>query len=124
MKMVLARDYRLMSTKGYSVLFAKNTPVDVPDPAVREAVSIGAVAVDGTDVDPTPEDRMPNMGPRDRETRDKEIEDAIRKLIAANNKEDFNAAGVPTVEALSRVAGYKITSAERNPVWTRVHAVE
>ena len=124
MKMVLARDFRLMSTKGYSIAFSKGVPTDVPDPAVREAVMIGAVAVDGTDVDPTPEDRLPNMGPRDREVRDREIEAAIRKIVAANDKEDFNAAGVPTVEAISRVAGYKVASAERNPVWARVHAVE
>lgn len=119
-KLVLSRNYVLTTTKGHSIEFVKGVPVQVPPIVYADAIAIGAVPEDGSDPDILEEKARPTA-PADPAERTPLIMKAIEALVERNEREDFTAAGSPTVDALSKQVGFKVQSKEIAAVWQAFH---
>lgn len=117
MMMVLGRSYVLATTKGHAIRFIKGSPVYVPPNCVPDAVAIGAQAADGAEVDVIPQEVKTYEGPADPTVREKELLAAVQKIVDMNARKDFTAAGLPSTDAMTRVAGFDVGAAERNAAW-------
>ena len=118
--LVLNRNYVLTTTKGHSVAFEKGVPTHVPPAIYQEALTIGAIPPDGED--PHVEDVVKtDNAPSDPAERAPLILDAIEKLVAENARENFTAAGSPTVDAVAKAVGFKVQSKEIATVWQQYH---
>ena len=118
--LVLNRNYTLNTMKGHSVHFEKNVPTHVPPAIYQDALGIGALPPDGAE--PSIEEKtVLDKAPADPVDRAPLILAAIHKLVDANRREDFTAAGSPTVDAVSTVVGFKVQSKEIAPVWQAYH---
>lgn len=117
--MKLRRAFRLATVKGHSVIFHPDTPTFVPTSIVADAVAIGAETVEG-DVDVTP---LPppaaNTGPADATLRENDLLAAINTVIARNDRDEFNAGGVPKPAAVAAIVGYKVDKREVTEVWMK-----
>lgn len=117
--MTLNRNYVLATTKGHTLAFRAGEPAYVPPSVYLDAVAIGAVAADGAApaiVDPD----VPHI-PSAPAERDPLIDKAILALVARNDREDFNAAGTPTVVSVSEQVGFKIQAKEIALRWQAYH---
>lgn len=121
MLMKLNRDYVLTTLFGISIRFIKDEPVDVPPLAIRPAVAIGAVEAESGTPPNVIEEPKYNGAPADPLEREAQIYDAIKKIVAANEPDDFTAANAPKAQALSRILGYSVDRKEINPLWQRYH---
>ena len=118
--LVLNRNYVLTTTKGHSVAFEKGVPTHVPPAIYQEALTIGAIPPDGED--PHVEDVVKtDNAPSDPAERAPLILDAIEKLVAENARENFTAAGSPTVDAVTKAVGFKEQAKEIATVWQQYH---
>lgn len=118
--LVLNRNYVLTTTKGHSVAFEKGKPTHVPPAIYQEALAIGAIPPDGED--PQVEDVVKtDNAPGDPAERAPLILAAIEKLVAENARENFTAAGSPTVDAVAKAVGFKVQSKEIATVWQQYH---
>ena len=118
MMMVLGRKHVLATTKGHMIRFEKDEPTFVPPICVPDAVAIGASPVEGQKMpDLIQDEAVVNVGPVDPTEREKEMQSAIDKLVRANARKDFTAAGLPSTDAMTRVLGYDVSAAERNTAW-------
>lgn len=113
--MKLNRKYRLASTTGHVIVFAKGEEVMVPDMVVREAVDIGAEFVDAKEreevfKEPEGEPVTP-VNPAERQDA---IIAAIDAISERNNRDDFTATGNPTMKAIEAETGFKIDKGELN----------
>ena len=118
--MILNRKHTLGSTYGHSVLFEKDTPVHVPPLLYPEAIAIGAIAADGS-VPSVLQDAPPSTTPIDPVERATRISAAVERLIAANNRSDFAASGMPTVKAVSRETSFEVYAKEVAVAWQAYH---
>lgn len=118
--LVLNRNYLLITTSGHAIKFKKGEPTHVPPTLYRAALSIGAVPADGSDPD-VQDERKPDAAPVDPAERNENIMAAILKMIERNEREDFTAAGMPSVDAVTRNVGYKVSSKEIASVWQKYH---
>lgn len=121
---VLNRNYTLATLKGHRIVFHKDQPVYVPPPVVPDAVAVGATPADGSEPDlGAAPDPVPGaeLSPTDRENK---ILDAIRTLVARNERDDFNGAGQPKEGPLSAITGLKVDTKERNAVLQKYHELE
>lgn len=119
--MVLNRNQALHSLLGHRIVFKKDTPVHVPASIYREAVAIGATRVDGDAPNVGDDPKEPNE-PATVEERAEKIREAIELLVSENNRDDFTAAGAPSAEAVTRLAGFKVQTKEIKPVWAAFQA--
>ena len=118
--LVLNRNYVLTTTKGHSVSFVKGEPTHVPPAIYQEALAIGAIPPDGED--PHVEDVVKtDNAPADPAERAPLILAAIEKLVAENARDNFTAAGSPTVGAVSEAVGFKVQAKEIATVWQQYH---
>ena len=118
--LVLNRNYVLTTTKGHSVAFEKGKPTHVPPAIYQEALAIGAIPPDGEE--PQVEDVVKtDNAPGDPAERAPLILAAIEKLVAENARDNFTAAGSPTVGAVSEAVGFKVQSKEIATVWQQYH---
>ncbi len=118
--LVLNRNYVLTTTKGHSVAFEKGVPTHVPPAIYQEALTIGAIPPDGED--PHVEDVVKtDNAPSDPAERAPLILAAIEKLVVENARENFTAAGSPTVDAVTKAVGFKVQSKEIATVWQQYH---
>ena len=118
--LVLNRNYVLTTTKGHSVAFEKGLPTHVPPAIYQEALTIGAIPPDGED--PHVEDVVKtDNAPSNPAERAPLILDAIEKLVAENARDNFTAAGSPTVDAVAKAVGFKVQSKEIATVWQQYH---
>ena len=118
--LVLNRNYVLTTTKGHSVAFEKGKPTHVPPTIYQEALAIGAIPPDGEE--PQVEDVVKtDNAPGDPAERAPLILAAIEKLVAENARDNFTAAGSPTVDAVSKLVGFKVQSKEVASVWQAFH---
>lgn len=118
--LVLNRNFTLNTLKGHSVKFEKDVPIYVPRAIWPEAFSVGAVLSDGGSINPVVEvdvDKPPN----DPVERNPLILAAIEKLVKDGEREDFTAAGSPTVDAVTRTLGFKVQAKEIAGVWQTYH---
>jgi hypothetical protein len=115
---LLNRNFALATTKGHIIHFKKGQPTWVPPVCVPDAVAIGAVPADGSDADVIKEIDI-QKAPSDPSTREKLLLELFEKLIAANQREDFTAAGAPHVKAIERELKFKVDNRERDVVWQK-----
>lgn len=118
-KLVLNRNYTLTSTLGHSIEFVKGVPTHVPPAMYRAALEIGAMPADGESVDVL-EDSKP-AAPIDPAERAELIMMAIKDIVARNEREDFTAAGAPSVQAVTKAVGFKVASSEIAAQWQLHH---
>lgn len=109
-KFVMMRDRTVTSTLGHSIEFKKGVPTHVPKPLWAEVQAQGAV----------PEDELPEEvvkrpnEPTETVDRLNAIVKVIGEMVAANNRDDFTAAGLPHTKVLSDKLGWKVEAAERD----------
>lgn len=115
--LTLNRDFTLNSLYGHSIHFEKDKPTYVPPILHAAALSVGAQAASGADL--IKEDEKPEGAPVDLVERDNAILAAIKVLVDRNDRDDFTAAGMPSVKALSTELGWKVQGNEVGAVWQR-----
>jgi len=119
-KLVLNRDYVLTTTKGHVIAFKKGEPTHVPDIVYQDAIAIGAQPADGSDPNVL-EDEKVKKAPVDPAERNPLIFAAIERIVAANKRRDFTAAGSPTVDAVKREVGFDVDAREVAAMWQAYH---
>ena len=119
-KLVLNRDYVLTTTKGHVIAFKKGEPTHVPAAVYQDAIAIGAQPADGSDPNVL-EDKKDSKAPADPAERNPLILAAIEKIVAGNERKDFTAAGSPTVDAVSKEVGFKVSAREIAGQWQAYH---
>lgn len=117
MQMVLNRNYTMATTLGHTIQFKRNTPTHVPPQLRSQAIAIGAVPADGSDPDVLQDEVQANAAPIDPTERVTSVRTAIETLVRRNERLDFTAAGIPTVAAVSQVAGWKVSAREISNEW-------
>lgn len=118
--LVLNRNFVLTTNKGHVIAFEANVPIHVPPAIYKDALGIGAIPPDGEA--PAVEDKVKlDAAPSDPGERAPLILEAIKKIVADNARENFTAAGSPTVEAVIKVVGFKVQSKEIAAVWQQYH---
>lgn len=117
--LVLNRNFTLTTTLGHSIQFVKDQPTHVPPAMYRAALEIGAQPVAGAA--PQVEDETPSAPVLDPSERNDKIGEAIELLVDRNEREDFTAAGAPTVSAVSSLVGFKVSGAEVTAAWQLYH---
>lgn len=117
--MVLNRNLTLDTIYGQSIRFVKNEPTHVPSICVAAALAIGAEFVDGSGVEvEEPEAVGEPMDPAERAMRTLA---AVTQLADKNNNADFTAAGMPKVDSVGHVLGYKASAKEIATAWQAYH---
>lgn len=114
-EMVLNRNHTLTSIYGHSVRFEKDVPTHVPPVMHPEAVAIGAVYVDGKGVQVDEDKRVPE--PTDPAARDAAILAAVIAIADKNDAHDFSGSGVPKTDAVSALAGFKVSGKDVAKAW-------
>lgn len=118
--LALNRNFTLTTNRGHSIAFVKGKPTHVPRAVYQEAMAIGALPVDGEEVDLLGDEKK-DAAPSDPAERAPIILKAIEDLVLGNQREDFTAAGSPTVEAVGRTVGFKVQAKEIQSVWQTYH---
>lgn len=113
--LVLGRNHTLMTTMGHSIAFKKGVPTYVPPALYSQALAIGALAPEGEELIEAPQEKAAE--PTDPGERAALVSATIEKLVAKNRREDFTAAGSPTVGAVSAALGFKVHSREIAAAW-------
>jgi hypothetical protein len=114
-KMILNRNHTLTSLYGHSVRFEKGVPTHVPSLVQAEALAIGAEFEDGEGV--KVEEEKVNAEPLDPVARAEAIYAAVMTLAEKNDVDDFAASGLPKVESVTRVAGFKVSGKDVSKAW-------
>lgn len=119
-QLVLNRNYTLVTIFGHVIRFTKDEPIAVPPAAYASAVAIGAVPADGTDPDVLDDAPKPRemISPQER---GEKILAAIEMLVELNNRNDFTAAGSPSVKAVERELGFDVDRREIAAQWQVFH---
>jgi hypothetical protein len=118
MKMILNRDLHLVSLCGRSTMFREGVVTFVPPNMVKEAIAVGAVVSPDEDkavVDATMAALASDAN--DAAARVPAITEAIKKVIARNQRGDFTAGGRPNLNVLAKLTGFIVTSQELEPLW-------
>lgn len=119
-KLVLNRNFVLTTLKGHSIRFEKGVAIAVPPAVYADAIAIGALPEDGAEPNVLVDD-VKDRAPTDPSERNPLILAAIEKTVSRNEREDFTAAGSPTVEVISRELGFKVGAKEIAGQWQAYH---
>lgn len=118
MEFILNRNKTVSSTKGHTIEFIKDIPINVPTEMHSEVMAIGAIPTEELPVEKT----IDNPEPQDPEARKALIIGAIEALVLRGKREDFTASGLPDVRALREIIGFGINHKERDALWGEVQA--
>ena len=126
--MVLARNYVLSTMTGHAVRFIANTPVFVPSNCVNAAVSIGASPADGDLPTPVISDTavttLTPVIPTDTDSRASLIRMAIDLITKDGRSEEFDHAGYPKRDIVSKYTGFTVSNRELLEVFDAMKAAE
>jgi len=112
-QMVLDRKATLRHLCGQSIVFEPGVPVGVPPQMIKSAIGMGAKVHDGDTPDLSEEEhKQPNAGPVDPEERMEEIVKVVSEMIERNNREEWTGTGVPKVQRVTELVGYKVQKQE------------
>lgn len=117
--MTLNRNFTLCSVYGHTIRFEKGLSTFVPPALYSEALAIGAAFDDGEALPVNPE--AENKAPSDPGARAAAVLAAVQALITRNAADDFTAAGVPKVDAVSLKAEFKVSGKEIATAWQTHH---
>lgn len=111
--MTLNRDLVLGSTLGHRIRFVKGEETRVPDIMIEEAIAIGAERIDGKDHFEELAKKEGKVQPMSPEARYASVKTALETIIDRNNRDDFTAAGNPTLKAMANETGFKVDKNEQ-----------
>lgn len=110
-EMISLRTFRLPSLTGHVILFEANTPRNVPDAVVPEAMAAGCVPTDAAAI-PFHEDLSRAKVEFQGDVRRSMLFLAV-KLIAENNvAKDFDGGGTPKTTVVAARLGYEVSRQE------------
>lgn len=112
-EMTLNRDFTLGSTLGHRIRFAKGEVTRVPDIMIEEVIAIGAERVDGKDHFEDLAAQKGKVQPMSPAARQEAVKVALETIVERNNRDDFTAAGNPTLKSLGAEAGFKVDKNEQ-----------
>jgi hypothetical protein len=116
----LHKNYILRTTHGHSIGFVKGEATYVPPLCVPDALSVGAVPVDGIEsVDPEEVEVAP-LSPSERKAA---VFKAFDTMSKRGERMDFNASGLPNNKRIPALTGFEITTNERDAFWTEYKAI-
>lgn len=114
----------IRSTLGHSVYFPGNDEaVFVPAILQGQALEAGAEFVEDKQkeqyekVQGETQAVRQSEGPIDIKDRQVALVEGVRKLVLANNSDDFTAGGLPKVKALAAVVGFRIDISDVRTAW-------
>lgn len=122
--MTLNRKHFHISTDGNSIAFVKGVPTYVPKNLVKYAISVGAEFVnedDAAKLHPKHE-KEPSLAPPipEGDERTAKIKAAMLAMRERNSRDDFTAAGIPSLKTLNGILGFDVDMKERSDVWKMV----
>ena len=120
MKMKLNRDHVLRHTSGLSIKFVKGEPVYVPPRMVADAIALGAEASADDAEGAAKVMQEVEAAKNEKANRAGIIEDAVRKMLARNQRGDFTAGGRPNLNVLFQLTDLRVTQEELEPIWANV----
>jgi len=108
---------KVITSVGYTFVFEKNKPLEVPPLAVQACLANGCHVVEG-EVLEVEERKIVRVlqGPE----RTKAISEAMRKLVARNGRDDFTGAGKPNAVVLTEMLEFQVHAKERDVIWQSV----
>lgn len=110
------RDITVASTCGLSIELKKGEPKFCPPAMHDELLALGCVPESAP---PEPDENAPPSAPTEAGARYTALTKAFEVIALRNQREDFNAAGVPHAAVLAKVLGYSVNSKERDPAWAK-----
>lgn len=121
-EMILNRNFVLRTTLGHTVAFRKGEKTGVPKEVAKMALEIGAELVDENDREALlPQEEVSAEVPQG-DDRDTVIINAFARLIDENDRDSFNASGVPKPSAIEKLVGFKVDAGERTRLWNEWNA--
>lgn len=123
LEMVMPRDRVIRTLSGHTVGFKKDTPMMVPDAAVKDCLKYGAVLVKGEtmpeEVLDADEPKVIDI-PKTPGERRKRIEKLFKEMIAdsENHRTHFTAAGRPRSGWVSDTLNFDVPAQEIEEIWS------
>lgn len=120
-KVISMRSFTLYTRKGHVVAFEGKKPKYIPNAILPEAMERGVVPVDEADIEAF-DDRRKARVEFQGDLRRSVIALFIADIVDQNNARDFDAAGTPKYQELSKLAGFSVTQAEALEIFRAVEA--
>jgi hypothetical protein len=115
MKMVMNRDITVSGLSGHAIRFQKNIPTHVPPEMMEDVMAKGAIPAEGQEM-PEVEEVKPVTVPVGIRRKDILFQE-FDKMVAENNRNDFNAHGVPKSTVVKTNVGFHVDSIEIRDLW-------
>lgn len=115
MKMVMNRDITVSGLSGHAIAFKKNIPVHVPPEMMEDVMAKGAIPAEGQEM-PEVEEKKPVSVPVGIRRKEVFFEE-FGKMVDENNRNDFNAHGVPKSTVMKNNLGFHVDSIEVRDLW-------
>lgn len=117
MKLQSPINRKVITSVGYTFVFKKNEPQEIPALAVQACLANGCHVVEG-EVLEVEERKIVRIlqGPE----RSEAIAGAMRKLVARNGRDDFTGAGKPNAVVLTEMLAFQVHAKERDVIWQAV----
>jgi len=119
-KMKMARDFTLITRRGYIVEFKKDEPVSVPGLAVEEAIEKGAGFCEEDEGFFPQEELTPEQKEVYGPERDRMLKEVCLKIRERNNPDEFTATGVPRQQVVIEEIGFQVDRKEINKIWNDI----
>lgn len=117
------RALRVPTLAGHVLIFKKGIPQWVPDVVVEDCMKVGATVPEDDDF----ADFVPPKARREARLKDvlgderrNGVREAVLEVIDRNDPHSFTAAGLPTLKALSTLAGFEVQGTDRDAIWGEV----
>lgn len=115
MKYIAPKDVNLASTCGLSIELKKGIATLCPPDMHDDLLAAGCVPE--TDM-PEPEAVNGVAEPRSKDERKNALHAAFMKISLRNERDEFNAVGVPHTAVLARELGWSVNAKERDAAWS------
>ena len=112
----MLRDRVVTTKSGASIEFFKNVPTSVVPQARAEVMEQGGVPEDASELEDEPKVPATPQGAE----RAAKIMAAMQNMVLKNDHNDFTAAGLPSVPAVSKAVDFVISPSERDEMWKKV----
>lgn len=114
----LSRNYTLRSMSGATITFKKDAATFVPPSCVAEAVHVGAVRADGPQ-EALVEDELAPVKTISAEEKAEKLAEAIKIMLARNQRGDFTGNGSPNAKVLSSMVDFQVDNTMRDTAWQK-----
>lgn len=120
MKLMMNRDFVMVTTVGPSYGFTKGVPLDVPTKFVQQALNHGAEAVEADkDAAKKVQDETDAAAAEALKRRPK-LAEILKTMIEKNQSGDFNAGGKPNRDRVKKLLGDDVDQQELETVFAEV----